>query len=89
MELLHSIALHLPLPSIVILARLSRALYHQLFGSLEAHDMLAKTYMRTQARWCLPFGEVERRWWDDRHGDDALGWDYLKRCWSESYSMRN
>ncbi|KAF8607245.1 hypothetical protein BDV93DRAFT_488239 [Ceratobasidium sp. AG-I] len=88
-ELLHSIALQLPFSGIVSLARLHRAMYYQLLGSLETRDRLAKAYMRSQARWCLPFGEAERRWWNDRKGDDALGWDYLKRCWSESCSMRN
>ncbi|KAF8607243.1 hypothetical protein BDV93DRAFT_542226 [Ceratobasidium sp. AG-I] len=88
-ELLHSIALHLPLSSVVSLARLNKTTYYHLIGGLEARDTLARAYMRTQARWCLPFGEAECRWWDDRDGDDALGWGYLKRCWSESYSMRN
>ncbi|KAF8602320.1 hypothetical protein BDV93DRAFT_524099 [Ceratobasidium sp. AG-I] len=86
LELLHSVALQLPLSSITTLARINRTMYHQF---LQARDALAKVYMRMQARWCLPFGEAERRWWDERNGDDALGWDYLKRCCSESYSMRN
>ncbi|KAG8714022.1 hypothetical protein FRC09_018070 [Ceratobasidium sp. 395] len=56
---------------------------------LEARNALAKTYMHTCARWCLPHGEAELKWWNDRSGDEVFGWDYMKRCHVESHSMRN
>lgn len=88
-EILQSIALHLPLRDIVRLAILGKELYCCLLGTPGARDFLAKAYMRTQARWCLPFGEMELKWWNERNGDSTLGWDYLRQCWSESHSMRN
>jgi hypothetical protein len=88
-ELLHSIALHLPLSSIITFATLNKQLYDCLLGSCSARDVLARGYMQHSARWCLPRGEVELQWWNERKGDDVLGWEYLKRCWIGSYSMKN
>ncbi|KAG8726970.1 hypothetical protein FRC12_022905 [Ceratobasidium sp. 428] len=88
-ELLLSICSDLPLPDIITLATSSKVLYVPLLGTLEACDALAKTYMHTRARWCLPHGEAELKWWNDRNGDEALGWDYMRRCHVENHSMRN
>ncbi|KAG9122938.1 hypothetical protein FRC07_000487 [Ceratobasidium sp. 392] len=88
-ELLHTIAQHLSLSDVISLAATSRRVYNTLVGSKGARDALAKAYMRSQARWCLPYGKDELKWWHDKKGDDALGWEYLRRCYAHSHSMRN
>jgi hypothetical protein len=87
-ELLHELALHLSLSDIVALAAVNKAVYQVLLGT-GARDTLAKAYMHSKAPWCLPYGEEELKWWNERKGDDQLGWEYLKRCWCQSHSMRN
>ncbi|KAG8739881.1 hypothetical protein FRC10_005015 [Ceratobasidium sp. 414] len=88
-ELTLSICVELALYNIIALAAVNKTLYTQLLGSLDARDALARAYMRSSARWCLPHGEAELKWWNDRNGDDTLGWEYMKRCYTESHSMRN
>ncbi|KAG8775185.1 hypothetical protein FRC12_001619 [Ceratobasidium sp. 428] len=88
-ELLLHLCSELSISGIVALAETGKAFYNQLIGTHEARDTLAKVYMRLHARWCLPHGEAELEWWNDRNGDDALGWDYMRRCHTGSYSMRN
>lgn len=88
-EILQSITSFLPLPGIIILGTLNKRLYHQILGSPETRNAVAKAYIRAQTPWYLPYGETELKWWDDRNGDAALGWDYLKRCLCESHSMKN
>ncbi|KAG8713547.1 hypothetical protein FRC08_013117 [Ceratobasidium sp. 394] len=88
-ELVLSICIELPLSNVLALARVSKTLYNMLIGTLDARDALANAYMRSSARWCLPHGEAELKWWNDRNGDDALGWEYMKQCHTESHSMRN
>jgi hypothetical protein len=89
LELLHSIALRLPLSNIIMFATVNKEMYKWLLGSCSTRDVLARIYMQRSARWCLPHGEAETQWWNERNGDDALGWEYMKRCWIGSYSMRN
>ncbi|CAE6386791.1 unnamed protein product [Rhizoctonia solani] len=88
-EILQYIALELDLKDIIVFATLNKTLYWRLIGTREARDSLAKAYIRTHARWCLPSGEAELNWWNERNGDDSLVWEYLERCWSKSHSMRN
>ncbi|KAG9084704.1 hypothetical protein FS749_005026 [Ceratobasidium sp. UAMH 11750] len=88
-ELLHSIALHLPLSDIVSLAAAHKAVYNALLGGAGTRDILARSYMRLQEPWYLPYGEAELKWWHERDGDDALGWEYLRQCCTQSHSMRN
>ncbi|KAG9089904.1 hypothetical protein FRC06_001308, partial [Ceratobasidium sp. 370] len=88
-ELLCFICAELSLSHIVSFASVNKTLYSQLLGTLEARDALAKAYMRSSARWCLPHGEAELKWWNDRNGDNTLGWEYMKRCYTKSHSMRN
>ncbi|KAG8736681.1 hypothetical protein FRC10_009044 [Ceratobasidium sp. 414] len=88
-ELLHSIASHLPLSNIISLAAANKVLHNVLLGDAGARDTLAKSYMRLQEPWYLPYGEAELKWWRERNGDEVLGWEYLKRCSAKSHSMRN
>ncbi|QRV80419.1 hypothetical protein RhiJN_08434 [Ceratobasidium sp. AG-Ba] len=88
-ELLYTIISHLSLSDIVSIARTDKTLWFRLLGTTNVRDHLAKAYMHSSARWCLPHGEAELTWWNQRNGDSALGWSYMKRCYSESHSMRN
>ncbi|KAG8775187.1 hypothetical protein FRC12_001621 [Ceratobasidium sp. 428] len=88
-ELILHLCSEMSLSDIVALAETGKTLYNQLIGTQEARDNLAKMYMYSHARWCLPYGETELKWWNDRNGDDTLGWDYMRRCYTDSYSMRN
>ncbi|KAG9124344.1 hypothetical protein FRC07_011981 [Ceratobasidium sp. 392] len=88
-ELLHSISLSLSLSDIISLAAVNKAIYNALIGNADGRDALAKAYMRSQTPWYLPHGEAELKWWHERKGDDALGWNYLQRCYTQSHSMRN
>ncbi|CAE7231393.1 unnamed protein product [Rhizoctonia solani] len=88
-EIIQSIALELNTWDIIALASTNKMLYYRILGNKEVRDSLARVCIHKHARWCLPYGEVELKWWNERKGDDALGWDYLRRCWSESHSMRN
>ncbi|KAG8711350.1 hypothetical protein FRC08_015989 [Ceratobasidium sp. 394] len=89
LELLHSIALHLPLSDIVSFSAVNKRVYNALLGNAGTRDTLARSYMRLQEPWYLPYGEAELKWWHERNGDKALGWEYLKRCRTQSHSMRN
>ncbi|KAG9092836.1 hypothetical protein FS749_015409 [Ceratobasidium sp. UAMH 11750] len=89
LELLHSITLHLPLSDIVSFAAVNKAVYNALLGDAGTRDTLARSYMRLQEPWYLPYGEAELKWWHEKNGDEALGWEYLKRCRAQSHSMRN
>ncbi|KAG8739114.1 hypothetical protein FRC11_000912, partial [Ceratobasidium sp. 423] len=89
LEIVQCIARELDVRDVIVLATLNKVLYYYLLGNQEARDSLARAYIHRHARWCLPYGESELKWWNERRGDDALGWDYLRRCWSESHSMRN
>ncbi|QRV94916.1 hypothetical protein RhiJN_22934 [Ceratobasidium sp. AG-Ba] len=88
-ELLYTVFSHLSLCDIVSIATTDKTLWFRLLGTTNVRDHLAKAYMNSSARWCLPHGEAELTWWNDRNGDSALGWSYMKRCYSESHSMRN
>ncbi|KAG8716678.1 hypothetical protein FRC09_015380 [Ceratobasidium sp. 395] len=69
--------------------RVNKAVYNALIGNMDARDVLAKAYMRLQTPWYLPYGEAELKWWHAKGGDEAIGWEYLRRCYSESHSMKN
>ncbi|KAG8713113.1 hypothetical protein FRC09_019081 [Ceratobasidium sp. 395] len=88
-EILHTIVLHLSLLDMCSLARVNKAVYNALIGNMDARDVLAKAYMRSQIPWYLPHGEAELKWWHARGGDEAIGWEYLRRCYAESHSMKN
>ncbi|KAG8701666.1 hypothetical protein FRC09_005201 [Ceratobasidium sp. 395] len=84
-EILHAIVLHLSPLDVLSLARANKAVYSALIGN----TALAKAYMRSQTPWYLPYGEAELKWWHANGGDEAIGWEYLRRCHTESHSMKN
>ncbi|QRV76886.1 F-box protein [Ceratobasidium sp. AG-Ba] len=89
LEILHSLVAYLPLSDVISLALSSKTLYNLLLSKMATRDTIAKSYVRLQAPWYLPYGEAELKWWNDRNGDKVLGWEYLKRCFVTSHSMRN
>ncbi|CAE6451193.1 unnamed protein product [Rhizoctonia solani] len=88
-EILRFIALELNTRDLIALSIINKTLYYRILGNRESRDSLARAHIHKHARWCLPYGEAELEWWGERQGDHGLGWEYLRRCWSESHSMRN